>query len=51
LISETQGVVFFLEGRPVQLPDGNGLIEEVAEGRLPSPLTVADYSSLAPLSQ
>ncbi len=51
LISESQGVVFFLEGRPVQLPDGEGLIEEVAEGRLPSPLTVADYSSLAPLSQ
>ena len=50
LVSDTQGVVFFLEGKPVQLPDGEGLIEEVGEGRLPSPLTVADYSALAPAS-
>ncbi|HAF67969.1 MAG TPA: hypothetical protein DCX77_07615 [Acidimicrobiaceae bacterium] len=51
LVSDTQGVVFFLEGRPVQLPDGQGLIEEVPEGRSPSPLTVDDYLSLAPPSQ
>jgi len=46
LISDTQGVVFFLEGKPVQLPDGEGLIEEVPEGRFPSPLTVDDYAAL-----
>ncbi|MBM35653.1 MAG: hypothetical protein CL460_00600 [Acidimicrobiaceae bacterium] len=46
LIGDTQGVVFFLEGKPVQLPDGEGLIEEVPEGRLPSPLTVKDYAAL-----
>ena len=51
LVSDTQGVVFFLEGRPVQLPDGEGLIEEVLEGRLPSPLTVDDYLSLTSFSQ
>ena len=46
LIRDTQGVVFFLEGKPVQLPDGEGLIEEVPEGRSPSPLTVDDYVTL-----
>ena len=46
LIRDTQGVVFFLEGKPVQLPDGEGLIEEVPEGRSPSPLTVNDYVTL-----
>ncbi|MFL2987453.1 MAG: GerMN domain-containing protein [Candidatus Poriferisodalaceae bacterium] len=46
LIGDTQGVVFFLEGKPVQLPDGDGLIEEVLEGRSPSPLTVDDYAAL-----
>ena len=46
LIRDTQGVVFFLEGKPVQLPDGDGLIEEVREGRSPSPLTVDDYVTL-----
>ena len=46
LIRDTQGVVFFLEGKPVQLPDGQGLIEEVPEGRSPSPLTVDDYVTL-----
>lgn len=51
LVSDTQGVVFFLEGKPVQLPDGEGLIEEVGEGRLPSPLTVADYAALIPASE
>ncbi|MED5293261.1 MAG: GerMN domain-containing protein [Actinomycetota bacterium] len=51
LVSDTQGVVFFLEGKPVQLPDGEGLIEEVGEGRLPSPLTVADYAALIPTSE
>ena len=48
LIRNTQGVVFFLENKPVQLPDGNGLIEEVAEGRLPTPLTIRDYATLSP---
>tara|TARA_B100000401_G_scaffold295713_1_gene202738 strand:+ start:1156 stop:1470 length:315 start_codon:yes stop_codon:yes gene_type:complete len=48
LIRNTQGVVFFLENKPVQLPDGNGLIEEVAEGRLPTPLTIRDYATLTP---
>jgi len=51
LVSDTQGVVFFLEGRPVQLPDGQGLIEEVPEGRSPSPLTVDDYTALTPASE
>lgn len=50
LINDAQGVVFFLEGQPVQLPDGEGSIEEVPEGRLPAPLTISDYSALAPIS-
>ena len=29
LISESQGIIFFLDGEPVQLPDGDGVIEEV----------------------
>ena len=49
LVKDPQGVVFFLEGEPVQLPDGNGVIEEVPKGRLPAPLTVSDYSVLAPV--
>ena len=49
LINDTQGVVFYLEGDPVQLPDGEGSIEEVPEGRLPAPLTVKDYSTLTPV--
>ena len=49
LINNTQGVVFYLEGDPVQLPDGEGSIEEVPEGRLPAPLTVKDYSTLTPV--
>ena len=49
LTNDTQGVVFFLEGDPVQLPDGEGSIEEVPEGRLPAPLTVKDYSTLTPV--
>ena len=49
LTKDTQGVVFFLEGDPVQLPDGEGSIEEVPEGRLPAPLTVKDYSTLTPV--
>jgi len=49
LINDTQGVVFYLKGDPVQLPDGEGSIEEVPEGRLPAPLTVKDYSTLTPV--
>ena len=49
LTKDAQGVVFFLEGEPVQLPDGEGSIEEVPEGRLPAPLTVKDYSTLTPV--
>ena len=49
LTKDAQGVVFFLEGDPVQLPDGEGSIEEVPEGRLPAPLTVKDYSTLTPV--
>ena len=49
LIRDAQGVVFFLEGQPVQLPDGEGSIEEVPEGRLPAPLTVKDYLTLTPV--
>ncbi len=47
LISDSQGIIFFLDGEPVQLPDGEGVIEEVPEGRSPSPLTIDDYSALA----
>ena len=47
LISESRGIAFFLEGEPVQLPDGEGVIEEIPEGRSPSPLTTDDYSTLA----
>ncbi|HIF65391.1 MAG TPA: hypothetical protein EYQ34_02135 [Acidimicrobiia bacterium] len=50
LTNDTQGVVFFLEGEPVQLPNGEGSIEEVLEGRLPAPLTINDYSALAPVT-
>ena len=49
LVKDPQGVVFFLEGDPVQLPDGEGSIEEVPEGRLPAPLTVKYYSTLTPV--
>ncbi|MEE3186870.1 MAG: hypothetical protein VX285_05010, partial [Actinomycetota bacterium] len=49
LVNDTQGVIFFLEGEPVQLPDGEGMIEEVSEGHLPAPLTVKDYSTLTPV--
>ena len=49
LTKDAQGVVFFLEGEPVQLPDGEGSIEEVPEGRRPAPLTVKDYSTLTPV--
>ena len=49
LVNDTQGVIFFLEGEPVQLPDGEGMIEEVPEGRLPAPLTIGDYSALSPV--
>ena len=47
LISDSQGIMFFLDGEPVQLPDGDGVIEEVPEGQSPSPLTIDDYSTLA----
>ena len=49
LVDRAQGVIFFLEGEPVQLPNGDGTIEEVPEGRLQAPLTVKDYSTLTPV--
>ena len=47
LIGDSQGIKFFLDGEPVQLPDGEGLIEEVPEGQSPSALTIDDYLTLA----
>ncbi|HBU40435.1 MAG TPA: hypothetical protein DEB59_08230 [Acidimicrobiaceae bacterium] len=51
LISDSQGIKFFLDGEPVQLPDGEGVIEEVLEGQSPSALTIDDYLTLAEVAE
>ncbi|HCB33971.1 MAG TPA: hypothetical protein DEP66_02595 [Acidimicrobiaceae bacterium] len=48
LADNTQGVLFFLDGRALTLPDGTGAIAQPEEGRLPRPLRTEDFAELLP---
>ena len=48
LVEDAQGVLFYIDDRPVALPTEDGLVPDVAEGEEPLPLTTADFAGLIP---